>query len=119
MEESILTSVKALLGFTEEYEAYDKELIMHINTVLMILTQLGIGPSEGFSIHSKEVTWSDFLGSELAKLEGVKSYVGQRVRLMFDPPTSSTVMESMDRTIKELEYRLYITENPKTTFEGH
>lgn len=117
MPDSILTSVKKILGIEESYEHFDADIIMHINTVLLILIQMGVGPSSGFSITSKEQTWEDFLGSELTKLEMVKTYVALRVRLIFDPPANGTAVEVMKETIKELEYRMYITENPKSTFE--
>lgn len=113
---SILTSIKKLLMIDEDYEQFDADIIMHINTVLLILTQMGIGPAEGFSITSKEETWNDFLGEDLSKLQMVKTYIGLRVRLIFDPPLSSSVIEVINQTIKELEYRMYITENPKDTF---
>lgn len=102
----------------EDYEQFDADIIMHINTVLLILTQMGIGPTEGFSITSKEETWDDFLGEDLSKLQMVKTYIGLRVRLIFDPPLSSSVVEVINQTIKELEYRMYITENPKDTFSS-
>lgn len=115
---SILTSIKKLLMIDEDYEQFDADIIMHINTVLLILTQMGIGPAEGFSITSKEETWDDFLGEDLSKLQMVKTYIGLRVRLIFDPPLSSSVIEVINQTIKELEYRMYITENPKDTFSS-
>ena len=105
--DSILTSVKKLLGITEECTDFDADLIMHINSVLMILTQIGVGPREGFSIKDKEDYWEDFV-SDTTKFESVKSYVYMKVRLMFDPPSSSAVMESMNRMINELEWRLNV-----------
>lgn len=111
--ESILTSIKKMLGITEEYEQFDADLIMHINSVFSILTQLGVGPSEGFSIKDKTDVWSDFIPND-PKLESVKSYIYMKVKLLFDPPLSSTVMESMNRMISEFEWRLNVqaeTEN--------
>lgn len=107
MNQSILTSVKKMLGMTEDYEPYDPVIIMHINSVLTILNQLGVGPSEGFSISDKTSTWSDFTSDD-KKLEAVKSYVYLKVKLLFDPPLSSTVMDAMNRMISELEWRLNI-----------
>ena len=104
--ESILTSVKKMLGITEEYTHFDPDLIMHINTVFSILTQLGVGPSEGFSITDSTAVWTDF--TQDANLESVKSYVGLKVRLLFDPPTVSTVAEAINRAVEELEWRLNI-----------
>ena len=105
MNQSILTSVKKMLGMTEDYEPYDPVIIMHINAVLTILNQLGVGPSEGFSISDKTSTWSDFIADD-KKLEAVKSYVYLKVKLLFDPPSSSIVMEAMSRMVNELEWRL-------------
>lgn len=105
MYESILTSIKKLLGIPEDYEHYDADIIMHINSVFMILNQLGVGPSNGFSITDKTAIWSNFI-SDNNNLEAVKSYVYMKVRLLFDPPLSSAVMECMNRMIGELEWRL-------------
>lgn len=105
MDESILTSIKKLLGITEDYEHFDSDIIIHINSVLMILNQLGVGPAEGFTISDKTTTWSELI-SDNKKLEAVKSYVYMKVKLLFDPSLSSTVMESMNRMISELEWRL-------------
>lgn len=104
--ESILTSIKKLLGITEECEDFDSDIIIHINSVFMILNQLGVGPTEGFSIEDKTKTWNDFMSDD--KKESVKSYVYMKVRLLFDPPASSTIMECMNRMINELEWRLNI-----------
>lgn len=105
--DSILTSVKKMLGITEECKDFDPDIIMHINTVLMILTQLGVGPEEGFYIEDDTSFWDDFV-KDLSKLEAIKTYVYMKVRLMFDPPTSSSAMEATNRIIDELEWRLNI-----------
>lgn len=110
--ESILTSIKKLLGIPEDYNHFDADIIMHINSVFMILTQMGVGPSEGFSIKDKTATWDMFV-SPNTNLEPVKSYVFMKVRLLFDPPQSSAVMESINRMISEFEWRLNVeTETP-------
>lgn len=104
--DSILTSIKKLLGITEEYEHFDTDLIIHINSVFSILTQLGIGPKDGFSIRDKTSKWSDFLNDKDDKrLEMIKSYVYMKVKLMFDPPTNSSLLESMTRFTNEFEWR--------------
>ena len=104
--ESILTSIKKMLGIPEEYDHFDPDLIMHINSVLSILTQIGVGPSEGFRIEDDLATWEDFLDDD-TNYEAVKSYVHLRVKLLFDTSTlSSAVIESMNRMISELEWRL-------------
>lgn len=105
--ESILTSIKKLLGIEEDYVHFDADIIMHINSVLSILNQLGVGPSEGFSIKDATSTWNEFIANP-AKLELVKSYVYLKVRLMFDPPSSSSAIESMKQLISELEFRIIV-----------
>lgn len=102
--ESILTSIKLLLGVMEDYEYYDTDIIMHINTVFMILRQIGIGPEEGFSIKDKSTTWDEYVSTD--KIEAVKTYIYLKVRLIFDPPSSSIMVEAINRTISELEWRL-------------
>lgn len=106
--DSILTSIKKLLGITEEYEHFDADIIMHINTVFMILNQLGVGPANGFSIKDKSAVWSDYISDE-ENLEAVKTYMHLKVKLLFDPPSSSVVMECTNRMISELEWRLNIS----------
>ena len=105
MNESILTTIKKLLGVPEDYEHFDMDITMHINSVFMILNQLGVGPSDGFSITDKTAVWNNFI-SDKDNLEAVKSYMYMKVRLLFDPPLSSAVMECMNRMISELEWRL-------------
>lgn len=110
--ESILTSIKKMLGISEEYEHFDPDIIMHINSVFMDLTQLGVGPSEGFAIEDDTSTWADFLG-DTAKFEAVKSYIYSRVRILFDPPTSPVVLEAMKRDIDKWEWRLNVAAETK------
>lgn len=105
--DSVLTSIKKLLGITEEYKQFDKDLIIHINSVLMGLTQIGVGPSEGMIIQDDSTTWNDLL-SNISNLEAVKTYVYLKVKMVFDPPTSSSVMDAMNRSISEYEWRLNI-----------
>lgn len=102
---SILTSIKLLLGITEEYEAFDQQIIAHINSVFMILTQLGVGPPEGFMIDNKADTWNEFISDE-KKMQLVKSYMYLKVKMLFDPPSSSAVIDSTNRMINEFEWRL-------------
>lgn len=110
--DSILTSIKKLLGIQEEYTHFDQDVIMHINTTFMVLSQLGVGPSNGFSITDKAAKWQDFLGTD-PRLEAVRSYVFLKVKLLFDPPLSSAVTESMNAMIKELEWRLNVLAESK------
>lgn len=103
--ESILTSVKKMLGITEQYEHFDVDLIMHINSVFLVLNQLGVGPEEGFIIEDETAEWTDFI-EDSAQLQAVKSYMYLKAKLLFDPPLSSAVIEATNRQIAEFEWRL-------------
>lgn len=113
MSTSILTSIKKMLGVAEEYTVFDVDLIIHINSTLAILTQLGAGPVTGFSIQDKTAMWSDFVQDD-AKLEFIKTYVFLKVRLIFDPPASSAAIESIKNLIAELEWRISVAVDPGT-----
>lgn len=108
MNESILTSIKKLLGIAEECKDFDTDIIIHINSVFPILTQLGVGPDEGFSIQDEKTTWSEYLNNDL-KLNLIKQYVYLKVRLVFDPPTYGSISESFKASINELEWRISVT----------
>jgi len=114
--ESILTSIKKLLGIAEEYTHFDADLIMHINSVFSILTQIGVGPAEGFSIKDESSVWSDFV-PEKSKWELIKSYTYMKVKLLFDPPLNSAVIESINRIIAELEWRIQVAADSEKTIE--
>lgn len=105
--ESILTSIKKMLGIEEEYEHFDAELIMHINSVFMILKQLGVGPAEGFRIQDKESYWSDYISDD-DNLDAVKTFIAKKVQTIFDPPTQGSVMQAINDLNSELEWRLMI-----------
>lgn len=102
---SILTSIKKLLNLTDTYTPFDSDIIMHINTVFMTLHQLGVGPSAGFKIKDETAVWTEYLSDSIL-LEAAKSYVYMKVKLMFDPPSSSFVLESYKTLCSELEWRL-------------
>jgi len=124
--DSILTNVKKIVGIAESDTSFDPDIVMHINTVFSILTQLGIGPTAGFMIEDATPTWDDFLKVRQVKLDGadvytdeqlqennkqlmmVKTYVYLRVRLLFDPPQTSFVIEALNKQIEELEVRMSI-----------
>ena len=110
--ESILTSIKKLLGITEEYTHFDADIIMHINSVFMVLNQLGVGPTAGFFIEDESTTWDEFLGDP-TELQLVKTYMYMKVRMMFDPPTGG-VLNSMKEQINEFEWRLNVAVDPPT-----
>lgn len=109
--DSILGSIKKLLGITEVYDVFDKDLVMHINSVFFVLTQLGVGPAEGFTIQDETAVWDDFIPCG-ANLEAVKSYVYLKVRLLFDPPQSSALTEAINRQTSEFEWRLNVAVDP-------
>ena len=109
--DSILNSIKKLLGIQEEYEHFDQDIIMHINSVFITLSQIGAGPPEGFSISDNTAVWNDFISDD-SIVETIKIYMYLKVRLIFDPPSSSSVMESINRTISELEWRIYTSVDP-------
>lgn len=111
MDESILTSIKKLLGITEDYTHFDADITMHINAIFMVLSDLGVGPKEGFMIVDKDDTWTDFL-PDGKLLSAVKSYMYLRVKLLFDPPLGSASMTSMDNIIKEFEWRMNCLVDP-------
>lgn len=103
--ESILTTVKKLLGISEDDDYFDTQIIILINDALATLNQLGVGPEEGFSIEDDTAMWSDFLG-DTKLLESAKTYVYLSVKLAFDPPTNSSVLESYSKKMNQLEWRL-------------
>lgn len=106
--ERILSSVKKKLGIQEDYTHFDEDIIMDINSTFMILNQLGVGPEEPFVIDADDEweEWSDFV--EPGKIELVKSYVYLRVRLLFDPPANSFLVESINKQIQEFEFRMMV-----------
>jgi len=106
MEASILKSVKNILGLAEDYTAFDEVVIIHINAAFSTLTQLGVGPVDGFEIEDDGAEWTDFVDVPLVQLSPVKSYLYLRVRMLFDPPSTSFHIEAMKDQIKELEWRL-------------
>lgn len=104
---SILNSVKHALGLSENYNVFDADVIMHINSTFMTLTQLGVGPVEGFRILDDSEEWQDFIGTS-QHLESVKTYMYLKVRLLFDPPGTSFAIESMKEMAREYEWRLNV-----------
>lgn len=104
--DSILQSVKKKLGIQPDYEHFDEDIITDINSAFMILNQLGVGPDEPFRITGADEVWSDFI--EDGRIELVKSYVPLRVRLLFDPPTNSFLVDSINKQIQEFEFRMNV-----------
>lgn len=108
METSILTSTKNVLGIAEDYTVFDLDIITHINTAFSTLTQLGVGPVNGFMIEDETSVWDDFIPTGDFQYNSVKTYVYLRVRMLFDPPQTSYLISAMERQIEQLEWRLNI-----------
>lgn len=114
---SILDSIKNMHGINSQDINFDRELIIHINGALMILTQLGVGPTTGFSIKSNNETWSEFLGGR-KDLDLVINVTYLRVRLIFDPPTNSFLVTAIERQIKEYDWRIEAWHDPTRFIEN-
>lgn len=106
--DSILKTIKKLLGISDEETHFDTDLIIHINSVFSILNQLGVGPSKSFQIQDEKETWDQFIEDD-TDFNDVKTYIYLKVKLLFDPPASSSVMSAMERQISELEWRLNVS----------
>lgn len=111
--DSILDSIKKLLGITEDYDAFDQDIIMAINTSISILAQIGVGDEGGFMITGSDETWDDYLKNQNEILHMVKHFIYIRTRLLFDPPTSSILSEVMNKQLDELTFRIHIVVDPK------
>lgn len=112
--ESILTSIKKLLGLTEDCKDFDTDIIIHINSVFAILTQLGVGPSEGYSIENEFPIWDDFMSSDDKRFRMIKTYVYMKVKLVFDPPTNSSHLQALKDAVDEYEWRLNVAAESKS-----
>lgn len=112
--DSILTTIKKMLGITEEYKHFDTDIMVHINTVLLTLNDVGVGPEKVASIKDESDTWTGTLG-ELQDMEAIKTYIYLKVRLAFDPPSSSAVMDAMNKLATEIEWRLHSREEYKVS----
>jgi hypothetical protein len=109
LETSILISTKKILGLAQDYTAFDPDVMIHINTAFSTLTQLGVGPAEGFMIEDETAVWDDFLVmTDDLQYNSIKTYVYLRVRMLFDPPATSFVIAALNEQIKELEWRLNV-----------
>lgn len=107
LNDSILNSTKKLLGVAEDYDAFDTDIVMHINSVFNTLSQLGLRPTTGFAIEDEDAVWSDYIQDQKL-LNSVKTYIYLRVRLLFDPPTTSFAIESFSKQIQEYEWRINV-----------
>lgn len=106
---SILHSVKKIIGLSHDYTPFDDEIILHINSVLHRTTMLAI--DDYMSISGPEDEWTDFI-PDCSEIESVKTYVGLKVKKIFDPPSSSSVMQALNDTLGELEFMIYCQTNP-------
>ena len=116
VEDSILSSIKKNLGIEPSMTHFDPDIIMCINSALNVLTQLGVGPIEGFSISSQEETWDQLIGKD-SRLNMVKSYISLKTKMIFDPPSGNAVIECYKEQIKEYECRLNYQVDPEYTFD--
>ena len=109
--DSILRTIKKMIGLPlKDFGQFDLDLIVHINAAFNTLTQLGVGPVEGFTITGLDEVWDDFVTDQ--RLDMIKSYIYMKVRLAFDPPSSSTVIEAFNKQIAEFEWRLNVAVDP-------
>lgn len=107
MDDSILNSIKNIINVNVEDTVFDKEIIVAINTAFFTLYQIGVGYDSPFTINDSTAVWSDFI-ENIDELAMVKSYVGLKTRLLFDPPTSSPLMDAIKNQIAEYEWRLNV-----------
>ena len=107
MNDSILLTVRKLIGPNSDYDVFDDDLIVHINSFFEVLTQCGVGPENGFRITGPTEKWSDFT-TDGHEFDMVKQYITLRTRLAFDPPASSFAMDAMKKIVDEMEWRMYI-----------
>lgn len=103
---SILNTIKHMIGPSEDYEYFDTDLIVHINSAFNTLTQLGVGPTSGFAISDDTATWEEFITDD--RLNAVQSYIYLKVRSYFDPPQNGTLNAMLKEQIAELEWRLNV-----------
>lgn len=107
VSDSILLTIKKLLGIMEDYTVFDEDIIVHINSSLMTLNQIGVGGEKPFLITGKEQTWNE-LSDNIEYLQAIKTYIYISVRLVFDPPASSYVLTALKEQLKEYEWRINI-----------
>lgn len=116
--DSILNSIKKLLGIAADYTQFDADIIIHINSVFFTLTELGVGPAEGFFIMDAGDEWTDYISDNDTLLNAVKTYMFLRVKLLFDPSLTSSVTDLMKEEVKELEWRLNVYVDPSSVLSA-
>lgn len=117
MYDSVLITIKKMLGVEESYEAFDTELITHINSALFVAYNIGVQLSKNYLIDGPNITWSDIC-PDIDIIPLLKSYIGLKVRLLFDPPSTGVLHEAMERQVTEFEWRLYVESDPAYDTEG-
>lgn len=118
MDESILNTTKKLLGLEPDFTGFDQDILVHINAVLSALTQMGVGPEEGFVIEDATTTYEDYLENDVKLYQDIKTYIYYKVRLGFDPPANSTILNSINDLLDETEWRIWMKANPPDKKEG-
>ncbi len=106
--DSILNNVKKLLGIDSEDDSFDIDVMTMINSTIPSLAQMGIGPSNGYIVTSADDKWTDWITTNDINLQGVKTYLYLKIKLIFDPPTNSTVVEAFNKNLNELEWRMML-----------
>lgn len=106
--DSILNTIKKLLGLDEDDTSFDVDIIVIINSIIPALSQMGIGPANGFIVMTKDDKWSDYIKESITNLEGVKAYLFLKTKLIFDPPTNATVIDAINKSLNELEWRMML-----------
>ena len=106
--DSILNTIKKMLGIDSDDTDFDVDIMIHINSITPNLSQMGIGPTNGYIVTSSEQLWSDYIDSSIINLEGVKTYIYLKTKLIFDPPTNSTTIEAINKNLSELEWRMML-----------
>lgn len=116
-EKSILNDVKKYLGVDVDYKVFDQDIIAHINSAFFTLTQLGVGPREGFFINDESYAWSAYGGNSFS-VSPLKTYIYIRARILFDPPTTSFALDALQKQAVELEWRLNVyAEGPESPWK--
>jgi hypothetical protein len=108
VDPSILNAIKKLLGIDVEDDSFDEDIKININTSILSLSQMGIGSPNGFIVTSADQKWDNYIPDKTINLEGVKTYIYLKTKLIFDPPASQTIIQAIESTLKELEFRMML-----------
>lgn len=120
INDSIYYSVKKLAGLDRDYNAFDLDILTHLNSIFVILFQLGLGPDTPYQVTSPEETWADFIGEDdPGPLNMIREYISLKLRIRFDPPTSGILRDALLEQIKEDEFRLFIEGEERGRLHGN